>query len=66
MHCLVVLSQHNLKLVNVLVVLGFLEGYVDDGSGDVVIHLVEMLDLLDQDFEFLFEIDSIESVLVLL
>lgn len=66
MHCLVVLSQHNLKLVNVLVVLGFLEGYVDDGSGDVVIHLVEMLDLLDQDFELLFEIDSIESVLVLL
>lgn len=60
---LIVFPQHGLELINVAVVLLFLESDVDNGLGNVIIHLFELFGLLNQDFEVIPEVDFV-SVLV--
>ncbi len=59
MHCLIILPKHGFELVNVSVILFFLEGNIDDGLRNVVIHLLQLFSLLDQYFEIISEVDFI-------
>ena len=56
---LIVLPQHGLELIDVAVVLLFLKCNIDNGFGDVVIHLLELFGLLDEHSELLSEVDLI-------
>ncbi len=56
---LFILSQHGFEFVNVPIVLLLLESNVDDGFGDVVVHFLKLLCLLDENSEFILEVDFI-------
>lgn len=56
MYGLIILSEHGFELINITIVLFFLESNVYDGFRNVVVHLFELFGLLYQNFEVIPEV----------